>query len=118
MKKQKEIKVCPNCESPLIWTFYNAYNEYFCLNCHYKHGMIGAGDDIPLTQELRLKEKILKAIWNELYGKGWLLPASNYKKGKCKKCDTTYHNSHLTKNEIDKNIIAKKMLEKLKHLFN
>lgn len=54
-KEIKEIRVC-GCDYeyqvPLIWTF--AFNgaEYWCPYCGGNFGMMGAGEDIPITKEI------------------------------------------------------------------
>jgi len=51
----KEIKVC-GCDDehqvPLIWTFAFDGAEYWCPYCGYTCGMMGAGEDVPITKEL------------------------------------------------------------------
>ena len=59
----KEIKICenhPEFEVPLIWTF--AFNgaEYWCPYCGQNSGMLGAGEDIEETPELKERLKIYK----------------------------------------------------------
>jgi hypothetical protein len=115
----QKIKVCNNCEAPLIWTFCFPYAEYFCMNCGFKGGMFGSGKDVDLTPELKLKKKLIDTIWHQLYGKGLLLPPGEYTKDKCKKCNSgEYHNDHLSKLEKQKNKLAWRILKSFKGKFN
>lgn len=117
--KNEKITVCNNCGTPLIWTFRWDYNELYCLNCGALGDMF-MGKKVELTEELKLKNRVVLKIWKSLYGKNRaLLPQSNgYKKNNCKKCEKEYHNFHLSKKEIRDNKVAEKILEKVKHLFN
>ena len=61
----KEIKICenhPEFEVPLIWTF--AFNgaEYWCPYCGQNSGMLGAGEDVEETPELKERLKNIKNI--------------------------------------------------------
>lgn len=115
---ENKIKVCEDCQVPLIWTFLFPYYEYYCLNCGGKWGMLGAGKDIPETKELLLKQKIAQAVFDQLYGKHRLLPKGQYGYSKCKaEQNCRNHNSHLTKKEIEWNEAAWKMLEQVKGMF-
>ena len=115
----KTIKVCPKCQTPLIWTFCFPYCEYFCLNCGYKHGMLGAGEDIKLTKKLKLKKDIVDSIWKQLYGKGRLLPTGLFGCSNCKVTSNCKdHNSHLSKNEKEWNDISKEILQEIQGIFN
>jgi Zn ribbon nucleic-acid-binding protein len=120
MEKEKEtIKVCPECGNPLKWTFCFDYNEYYCLNCGYMNGMLGAGDDVELTPVLKMKAQLIDVIWKRLYGKGGMLPEGEFKIKNCKKCGNgQYHNEHLTKKEEEINEEAWKILENIKGIFN
>lgn len=120
MKKElKEIKVCENCQTPLLFTFRWDYSERYCLNCGALGDMF-LGEYAPLTKELRAKEKLVNKIWSALYGKqGFLLPASGkYKKKNCKKCEVEeYHGSHLTRREKLGNQITEKILKRVKFIY-
>ena len=114
----KKITICSNCGSPLIWTFYFNYRKMFCLNCG-KVGSMFIGNEVDLTNELRIKQKIVNGIWKVLYGKkGDLIPANGmYKKDKCKKCEVDkYHGNHLTEKETQADRICKKVLKNLEGL--
>ena len=79
------------------------------------------GNDVDLTHELKVEEKIVTGIWKVLYGKkGGLIPAKGmYKKNKCKKCEGGEdHGKHLTKEEIIADKISRKVLKNLRGLLN
>ena len=50
-----EIKVC-GCDTeyqvPLIWTFAFSGAEYWCPYCGDNMGMMGAGENVPITKEI------------------------------------------------------------------
>src|SRR5260221_945059 len=117
-RQEKTIKVCGDCQVPLIWTFLFPYNEYYCLNCGGKWGMLGAGKDVSVTKELLLKQAIAEAVFKQLYGKNKLLPKGQYGYTKCKVQQSCHnHNSHLTKSEVKWNEQGWKMLEQVKGMF-
>lgn len=116
---QKEIRVCEECGTPLIWTFRWDYKERYCLNCGALGDMF-LGKNVELTKELKLKERIVNRIWKSLYGKtGDLLPiSSGYQKSNCKKCQIEKsHSLHLSKREIRNNKVAEKILNKMIGIF-
>ena len=51
------IKICYNHQSeeqtPLIWTFAFPYAEYWCPYCGGRTGMLGGGQDVDTTEELK-----------------------------------------------------------------
>jgi len=48
------IKVCfCDKKTPLIWTFKFIGKEYWCPRCGYTSGMFGAGQNVPITNELK-----------------------------------------------------------------
>ena len=114
------IRVCDNCETPLIWTFAFPYCERFCLNCGAKGGMLGTGDDVPITKELRFKKRLVDAIWKVIYGKKGLLPTGQFGRSGCKKDNGSCgnHQDHLTSSEKEWNEIAIKYLKQVQGLFN
>lgn len=126
MKKEKKIKVCSECEAPLIFTFAFDYCELYCLNCGAKGGMFGTGHEVDLTTELLFKKKLVDSLWRVIYRSGWYLPSGRFGKGGCKKdnkngrysssCEN--HNEHLTEKEIEKNLVAREYLEKMKGILN
>jgi len=63
-----EIKVC-GCEIdyqvPLIWTFAFIGAEYWCPFCGSSVGMMGAGEDVPITKELVERSKKYKEFSKE-----------------------------------------------------
>lgn len=59
--KKKLIKICSghrHDETPLIWTFAFIGAEYWCPVCGYLGGMLGSGENVPLTP--KLKNKLVK----------------------------------------------------------
>jgi len=103
--KEEKITVCTECKIPLIWTFLWAYNEYYCINCGGHWGMMGAGDYVKLTPELKAQNKVILRVWKalrfNLLGRG-----------------SFTHGQHLTKSEIRKDKIATTMLNKLEGAWN
>lgn len=116
-KTNKTIRVCDDCGCPLIWTFFFAYKERYCLNCGVAGGMMGTGEDVPATRELIFKKKLVDAIWKVLYSNKGLIPRSEFSRIGCKKCGND-HREHLSNSEVEWNEIATKYLEKFKGVFN
>ena len=57
------MKICSShreYEVPLIWTFSWAYNEYWCPYCDKHEGMMGAGEEVPETEELKNRLELFK----------------------------------------------------------
>jgi len=119
-RQKKTIRVCDNCETPLIWTFAFPYCERYCLNCSAKGGMLGTGKDIEATQELVFKENLVNAIWKVIYGKkNTLMPSGSFGRSNCAKCNGNHnHREHASKKEIEGDLLARKYLEKVQGLFN
>ena len=48
------LKICVHhrYRVPLLWTFAFPGAEYWCPYCGHTHGMLGAGDSVPVTEEL------------------------------------------------------------------
>lgn len=109
-----KITVCDDCETPLIFTFRWAFKEMYCLNCGALGDMF-MGKKVRLTDELKLKKRIVDRIWKTLYGReGFLLPVASYTIDGCKKCKSgDNHGQHLTNREIRNNKIANKILKKM-----
>ena len=111
MNKAK-IKVCSNCQFPLLWTFLYDGAEYYCLNCQSSEGMMGAGDDVLATPELKAKYRVAKDVFGAL--RKHLLDGGRFKRATCKKCRVDrYHGSHLTEKEIQQDKVADLFLDKL-----
>ena len=56
----EEMKICTGHKgrkTPLIWTFVFPGAEYWCPYCGYRGGMFGAGDNVPVTEELKERAK-------------------------------------------------------------
>lgn len=114
---KQEIKVCDDCRIPLIWTFKWRGFEYYCINCGGHWGMLGAGENVGLTPELKKQNKVIKRVWKTLAHH--LLGDGGYTRIKCKKCLVDrYHHDHLTKSEIRKDRLAMSMLKKLRGAWN
>lgn len=112
---KKIIKIC-DCGTPLIYTFCWDYYEWYCLNCGKNSEFLG-GNRTQETPELKAKKKVVDDIWGVI--RKYFLPKSSYGKTKCKKCSGNLsHNSHLTTQEILKNEVAEKIVDKLKGVFN
>lgn len=118
-KEEPTIRVC-DCGTPLIWTFCWAYAERYCLNCGSNSGMMGGGNDVLATKELRFKKKLVDSIWKVLYGKKGLLPRSNYQRSNCRKCKELNqdHNNHLSAAEQEWDGIATKYLQTFQGFFD
>ena len=111
-KEIEQITVCTRCEIPLIWTFLWAYNEYYCINCGGHSGMMGAGDRVDLTPELKAQNKVILRVWKSLRFN--LVCRGDYGMDNCKKCAGSFtHRNHLSKTEIRKDKLATSMLKKL-----
>ncbi|MCL4405213.1 MAG: hypothetical protein M1361_01165 [Patescibacteria group bacterium] len=109
--KDQEIRVCDNCGVPLIWTFCWAYRERYCLNCGISGAMLGTGEDVELTSELKYEARVIDDIWKAIYKN--LVPRSSYKRNGCKKCEGEDHNKHLSRSEIFRDKTATEILKKL-----
>jgi len=112
--KNKEIKVCSNCQFPLLWTFLYQGAEYYCLNCQSSVGMLEAGGDVPVTTELKAKYRVAKDVFGAL--RKHLLGGGRFTRDTCKKCRDgidQYHGSHLTEKEIQQDKVADLFLDKL-----
>jgi hypothetical protein len=108
----KEIKIC-NCGAPLLWTFLYNGAEYFCLNCGYMAGMLGAGENVEATTELKADRKVVEKVFKAL--RPFLIGDGCFQRTNCKKCKETgeYHPQHLTKRQEAENKIAEKILAHL-----
>ena len=78
MSEKKEIRICDRHEKqvPLIWTFAFPGSEFWCPYCGGNWGMLGAGEMVPATMEL--KREAVK----------WKNKSKEYLSAKCKTvCD-------------------------------
>ena len=110
----REIKVCHNCDFPLLWTFLYNGAEYYCLRCGGSTGMLGGGKNVEETKELRAKYVVAKKVFEAL--RPFLIGDGCYTKNNCKKCKNgkdKYHTKHLTELEKEKNEIASEILKNL-----
>jgi hypothetical protein len=59
MATKKEIKICTRHDKqvPLIWTFAFPGAEYWCPYCGASEGMLGAGENVSVTPELKQAKK-------------------------------------------------------------
>ena len=115
-KEKREIKICPDCGCPLIWTFCFAYNERYCLNCGWLGGMMSY-DEAEETPDLIATAKIVGRVWDALYGRTGLLPRSQFTKKGCKKCTDGDHRKHLTAGEKAMDRAATTILKKLRGFY-
>ena len=107
-----------SCGSYKVFTFFWAYNEYYCLNCGGKNGMSFAGG---LSQSYKTNKSIKAEEWKEAVIKDVfnafrknLVPRSIYTKDNCKKCKIDGdHRKHLTEREKIKDAVASAMLEQI-----
>ena len=112
--RKKEIKLCRNCQFPLLYTFLYDGAEYYCLNCQSSVGMMGAGNDVPVTPELKAKYRVAKDVFGALTKH--LLGGGRFTRDTCKKCKVgidPYHGNHLTEEEKQQDKVADLFLDKL-----
>jgi len=114
-KGKPEIRVCRDCDTPLIFTFLWAYNEYYCINCGVPTEFLG-NKYMVLTRELKAKKTVVEKFWKGL--RKSMLPNGRYQMTGCKKCGPEDHNHHETPLEKEKSRIAYQMLESLKGCFD
>lgn len=117
--KKRTIRVCDDCDTPLIWTFAFPYAERFCINCGHTGGMLGTGKDVDATRDVVFKKKLVNALWKVIYGRKGLIPTGSQRTN-CKKCTTSneYHYNHLTKAEKECDSLAREWLKKLEGTFD
>ena len=109
---KKEIKCCPNCGNPVIWTFIIGGSECFCWECKWDGGMLSA-ERKNWTKEIQEKldndTKEFKKVTKHYVSGGCTYDG-------CEKCERQkepndkYHIWHLTQKEKDKHEEAKKIL--------
>jgi len=74
--------------------------------------MMGAGECVDLTPELKAQNKVILRVWNALRCN--LIVRGDFGRSNCKKCTGSFtHRNHLSKSEIRKNKLATSMLKKL-----
>ncbi len=94
------MKICSNhrdYEVPLIYTYSWNYNEFWCPYCDKHEGMLGAGEDVEETKELKNRLELYKKA-TEKYrtARGTLICSETQWKGKWVKP------SELPKEEIER----------------
>lgn len=106
----KEIMVCDQHKTPLIWTFAFSGAEYFCMAGNHAGGMLGTGSRVKATPKLLKLHALYNRRWGQLRKH---IVASNFKRGSCEKCQKTdqYHNDHLTDEERRRAVMAFDKLE-------
>ncbi len=60
--------ICSNHQEyqvPLIYTFSWAYNEYWCPYCDKHEGMMGAGENVEETEELKKRSELYEKATEE-----------------------------------------------------
>lgn len=116
-KREKQtIRICDDCGTPMLWTFFFPYCEWYCLNCGASGGMLGTGENVEATRELIFKKKLAEAIWKVLRDK--MVPPGSYTQRGCKKCGTEDHPHHLFPSEKEWNKIATPYLERVRGLLD
>lgn len=64
----EKIRICNNHQNyptPLIWTFAFSGAEYWCPYCGKQEGMLGAGELVENTGELKKREEAYKKLYRE-----------------------------------------------------
>lgn len=90
----KEIFVCNEHETPLIWTFAFPYAEYFCMAGNHAMGMLGAGHKVPATPELLKLQALYNRRWGQLRKH---IVVSKFWRKDCPQCvGDESHNYHMT----------------------
>ena len=115
MSKQKikdQIKCCPGCYNPLIFTFIVPGAEYFCMSCKGSFGIF-YGIRTPHTKELQKQYNELKAQFDK--ASEHFVPGGCTKEGciKCtrqKEANDKYHIWHLKEDEMKLHLEAKEQL--------
>lgn len=106
----KEIMVCNQHETPLIWTFTFPYSEYFCMYGNHSGGMLGTGHKVELTPKLKKLKTLYNRRWGQL--KKYIV-VGRFFRGDCPKCANfkEEHNYHLTDDEKRRSVMALAKLE-------
>jgi len=116
---KKSYRLC-SCWTPLIFTFAFPYKEWYCLNCWNAHEFLRAWREEKSDREIQMQWDLVHLIFNRIR-KDLQSPWCTH--SNCKKCEwhwwtDKYHILHLTKMEKEKDIIARKYLEKFIWIFN
>jgi len=96
--KEVTIAIC-DCGEPYMWTYMFPYNEWYCIRCGSKHGMLGVdGETVQSNSALAKKHKAMEKLFSAAR-KHYVPPNSGMHE--CKKCqesaDSYNHRGHLTK---------------------
>ena len=88
-----DIKCCPKCDKPVVWTFMFPGAEWFCLFCKWQGGLFYAERRDHTPELVELRDKITKEFKKLV---AHYIPPTSYRKG-CDKCPHEYHINHVTK---------------------
>lgn len=92
------VRIC-DCGCPLIFTLIFAGSEYFCPNCKGTYGFLGAGKIVDLTPDLRRRNQLVEAWFNDLV-KDFIPGGARL--SRCEKCKgEETHLEHATDEEIE-----------------
>ena len=107
-----------SCWTPLIFTFAFPYKEWYCLNCWEASEFFNGSREEQSNKEIQLKYDLVNTIFKRIR-RGLASPWCTHTN--CKKCiewKDRYHIQHITKWEKEKDILARKYLEKFVWIFN
>lgn len=104
-----DIKSCPKCSKPVVWTFMFSGAEWYCLFCKWRGGMLFAERKPHHWKTKQLKEKI-EAEFNRI--RKSIIPPTAWMKG-CAKCEEgkEYHILHVSSDLRKESEAATKELE-------
>lgn len=113
-KDKKQIACCPDCGTPVIWTFIIGGSEYFCMKCKWSGGMLYANTKDWTKEAQETYDKNLKEFKEARKG---FVPIGSTMEG-CEKCERQkerndkYHIWHLTEEELKAHNEAKERIFK------
>jgi len=109
-EKNEEIKCCPECDNPVIWTFLFPGAEYFCWKCKWRGGMFYA-ESQQMTVAKQKKFKADEKAFDEA--------SEHYVPNRCtlddcERCQKTNedHTLHWTEKEQENHLKAKELIFK------
>lgn len=120
---EANIRICPNCEQPLLWTFAFSGAERYCLNCGYTAGMLDGSGVVPATPELFFRYVLINAIWKVIYSDIGYMPEVRFQRSDCDQCrslpegDYQGHWGHVTEEEKQFHEIGKRYMIMVRGLF-
>lgn len=106
----QEIKCCPNCDNPVIWTFLFSGSEYFCWECKWDGGMFDA-ESKNFTANKQKKYNADKKAFDKASEH---YVANGCTLGSCEQCQTTGedHIMHWTEEDQANHLKAKELIFK------